>query len=181
QLGQHLTALGLGLKLVKDTTPDPSAERDRLQNLQHLTDKIGREVHHLALELRPTALDDLGLHAALANYAEGWSERSGVEIDFQTAGLDGVRLPSPVETALYRVVQEALTNVLKHATARRVSVVLQRSAAQVLALVEDDGQGFDLESPPAAGHRLGMLGMRERVALVGGSLTVESAPGRGTT
>ena len=94
QMGQHLTALGLGLKVVKDATPDPSPARDRLQGLQALTDLIGREVHHLALELRPTALDDLGLQAALANYAEGWSERSGVEVDFHGIGLDGDRLPA---------------------------------------------------------------------------------------
>ena len=131
-----------------------------------MTDMIGREVHHLALELRPTALDDLGLQAALANYTEGWAERSGVEIDFHGSGLDANRLPPPVETALYRVVQEALTNVLKHATAKRVSVVLQRSPDQVSAVVEDDGVGFDADSvpSPAGGRgRLGLLGMRERV------------------
>ena len=127
QMGQHLTALGLGLKVVKDATPDPSPTRDRLQGLQALTDLIGREIHNLALELRPTALDDLGLQAALSNYADGWAERSGIEVDFHGIGLDGDRLPSQIETALYRVVQEALTNVLKHAAARRVSVVLQRA------------------------------------------------------
>jgi PAS domain S-box-containing protein len=179
QMGQHLAALGIGLKFVKDGTPNPSPQRDRLQNLQAMTDQIGREVHHLALELRPTALDDLGLPAALANYVEVWAERSGVEADFQAAGPDESRLPAPVETALYRVVQEALTNVLRHSAARRVSVVLMRSATQASAVVEDDGAGFDADA--VAGNRLGILGMRERAALVGGSLTVESGPGRGTT
>ena len=179
QMGQHLTALGLGLKVVKEGTPDPSPARDRLQHLQAMTDRIGREVHHLALELRPTALDDLGLDAALANYAEGWSGRSGVEVDFLGSGPQAGRLPPAVETALYRVTQEALTNVLKHAGATRVSVVLQRSAGQVTAVVEDDGVGF--EADRVAGRRLGVLGMRERVALVGGTLAVESGPGRGTT
>lgn len=184
QMGQHLTALGLGLKVVKDASPDPSSARDRLQNLQALTDLIGRQIHTLALELRPTALDDLGLQAALANYAEGWTERSGVDVDFHGIGLEGVRLPAPVETALYRVTQEALTNVLKHAGASRVSVVLQRSPGQVAVVVEDDGRGFDPDSPAtamSAERRLGVLGMRERVALVGGTLTIESGPGRGTT
>src|SRR5206468_1427366 len=96
-------------------------------------------------------------------------------------GVDGDRLPPAVETALYRVTQEALTNVLRHAGAGRVSVVLQRPAGQVIVVVEDDGRGFDPESAPAAGPRLGLVGMRERLTLVGGSLTVESAPGRGTT
>jgi signal transduction histidine kinase len=183
-MGQHLAALGLGLKAVKDATPDPSPARDRLQQLQALTGLMGREAHNLALELRPTALDDLGLESALANYAEGWSERSGVGVDCHTVGSDGDRLPAPVETALYRVAQEALTNVLRHAQARRVSLVLQRSPGQVVMVVEDDGVGFDAEAvtaPAGDGGRLGLVGMRERLALVGGTLAVESAPGRGTT
>ena len=128
-------------------------------------------------------LDDLGLRAALANYAEVWAERSGVEVDFQSAGLNGGRLPAAVETALYRVVQEALTNVLKHASARRVSVVLQGAPGHVVAVVEDDGRGFDAESGASAGaaRRLGVLGMRERMARVGGELTIDSGLGRGTT
>jgi PAS domain S-box-containing protein len=183
EMGQHLTALGLGLKVVKDETPHPSPARDRLQALQALTDRIGREVHQLALELRPTALDDLGLRAALANYVEGWGERAGVEVDFQATGLDGERLPAPVETALYRVTQEALTNVSRHAGAGRVNVALLRAPGHVSAVVEDDGRGFDPEAAadPADGHRLGLLGMRERATLVGGTLAIESAPGRGTT
>jgi len=182
QTGQHLAALGLGLKVVGDATPDPSPARDRLRQLQALTDRIGREVHDLALELRPTALDDLGLEAALGNYAERWAERAGVGVDFHAVGLDD-RLPAAVESTLYRVVQEALTNVLRHARARRVSVVLQRGPGDVVAVVEDDGAGFDPEPAAAAGAagRLGILGMRERVALVRGTLTVESTPGRGAT
>jgi signal transduction histidine kinase len=179
-MGQHLTALSLGLKSLRDATPDPSPARARLQQMQELADRMGQEIHQLALELRPTALDDLGLHTALMNYAESWSEQSGVEADFQSIGLDGARLPPPLETALYRVVQEALTNVRKHAACRHVSVVLRRTAQEALAVVEDDGRGFDAEAAPAAG-RLGLLGMRERLALVGGTLTVESAPGKGTT
>jgi signal transduction histidine kinase len=182
QMGQHLTALGLGLKVVQDLTPDQSPAGERLQKLLALTDQIGREVHHLALELRPTALDDLGLKEALANYVETWAERSGVQMDFQATGLEPNRLPSPIETALYRVVQESLTNVLKHAAAKRVSVVLQRSPGHASAVIEDDGRGFDADSSPISSeHSLGVLGMRERLALVGGSLAIESELGRGTT
>jgi signal transduction histidine kinase len=104
-----------------------------------------------------------------------------VAVDFHTAGLDRDRLPPAVETALYRVVQEALTNVLRHARARHVSLVLQRTPDGVAAVVEDDGGGFDPAAAPPAAGRLGLLGMRERVELVGGTLTVESAPGDGTT
>lgn len=178
-LGQHLTAIGLGLKVAKDATPNPSEQRDRLQGLQSMTDMIGKEIHHLALELRPTALDDLGLQVAIVNYADRWSERCGIEVDVHVSGLDDDRVPPPVETALYRVVQEALTNVTKHSTAKRVSVVLQRSAGHISAVVEDDGKGFEQESIDR--NRLGIIGMRERVAQVGGTLVVESRVGVGTT
>jgi PAS domain S-box-containing protein len=181
QMGQHMAALGLGLKVVKDLSPDPSPSRERLDGLLRLADRIGRELHRLALDLRPTALDDLGLQSALANYAEEWAERTGVEIDYHSTGLAGGRLPAGVETALYRVVQEALMNVHKHAGARRVSVLLQGSAGEVVAVIEDDGRGFEPDPGPAAEQRLGVLGMRERVGLLGGQLTVDTTPGRGTT
>lgn len=184
QMGQHLAALGLGLKSLRDGSPTESPAGRRLRQLQDLTDNLGREVHNLALELRPTALDDLGLRTVLTNYAEEWSGRSGVEVDFHGNGAQRGRLPSEVETALFRVVQEALTNVLKHAQARHVSLILQCSASQVLLIVEDDGRGFDAEAglkATGAGDRLGLLGMRERLTLVGGSVTVESTLGNGTT
>jgi PAS domain S-box-containing protein len=184
QLGQQLTGLGLGLKVAKDATPSPSPAWDRLHELQTLTARIGQGAHQLALDLRPTALDDFGLEAALANYAEEWGARAGVEVDFHATGLGAGRLPAATETALYRVAQEALTNVLKHARAGRVSVVLQATPGQVVVAVEDDGCGFDPE--PAllewtGEHRLGILGMRERVALLGGDLTIDSGAGRGTS
>ncbi len=184
QMGQLLTALGLGLKVLEDATPDPSPGRPQLAGLRELTGRIGREFHQLALDLRPTALDDMGLEPALASYAEAWTERSGIAVDFQSTVPDAERLPEASETALYRVVQEALTNVLRHAEARRVSLMLQWSSSQAVVVVEDDGVGFDgdaVTTPARGGGRLGLLGMRERVALVGGTLTVESAPGRGTT
>jgi PAS domain S-box-containing protein len=184
QTGQHLTALSLGLKSLGDATPEASPARQRIEQLKALTALLGKEVHDLALELRPTALDDLGLHTALVNYAEEWSSRSGVPVDYHGDGLDAERLPPLIETALYRVVQESLTNVFRHAQARRVSLILRRSRDQVFAVIEDNGRGFDPEggvSGDGAGGRLGLLGMRERVELVGGALTVESAPGRGTT
>lgn len=182
QMGQHLAALSLGLKSLEGVTPEPSPGRERLRQLRELTDTLGKEVHQLALELRPTALDDLGLFTALTNYAEAWSARSGIAVDFHGNELERERLPPSVETTLYRIVQEGLTNVLKHARARNVSLVLRRTPGQVLAVLEDDGQGFEEEKDMPAGSRprLGLLGMRERAELVGGTLTVESAPGKGT-
>jgi signal transduction histidine kinase len=184
QMGQLVTGLGLGLKALEVAAPGPAAAGPQLARLQELTVLIGREVHQIAMELRPTALDDLGLESALANYTERWSERTGVPVDFQAIGPDMGRLPDAVETALYRVVQEALTNVLKHARASHVSVILQCSLVQAVVVIEDDGVGFDPELVAAPGTdagRLGLLGMRERVALIGGTLTIESTRGQGTT
>jgi signal transduction histidine kinase len=184
QMAQLLTALGLELKALETALPDALPARVQLPRLREITDQIGREIHQIALDLRPTSLDDLGLQAALANYTEHWAARAGIELDFQTVGPETVRLPEAVETVLYRVVQETLTNVVRHAGARRVSLVLQFSPNEVVVVVEDDGIGFDTEAvttPSRAGDRLGLLGMRERLALVSGALTVESAIGRGTT
>jgi PAS domain S-box-containing protein len=183
QMGQHLTALMLGLKSL-DVTPERMPLHEHLQQLQDLSDEIGREVHRIALELRPTALDDFGLHAALLNYVAEWSDRSEIEVDFHSSGLDKQRLPPQLETTLYRIVQEALTNVIKHAHAKRVSILLEHRRDHVLAIVEDDGEGFDTEAvmdAASAEPRLGLLGMRERVALVGGTLEIETSPGSGTT
>jgi signal transduction histidine kinase len=180
-VGQYLAALGLGLKAMEDATPDASPTAQHLRHLRDLTELIGTEVHNLALEIRPTALDDLGLTAAVGTYAEEWSARAGVKVDFHATGFDHGRLPPAIETAVYRVVQEALTNVLRHARAGRASLVLQRTSQDVVAVVEDDGAGFEPTTGSPSAGRLGLLGMRERVELVDGQLTIETAPGSGTT
>lgn len=182
-IGQHLTALMLGLKAI-DSRNDFLTTKNQLEKLQEITTIVGKEVHDLALELRPTALDDLGLARMLSNYLEEWATRAGLEVDFHPVGFDRQhRLPSPVETTLYRIVQEALNNVLKHAKAKGVSVIIERRNNYASAIIEDDGCGFDSESLKARGsdQRLGLLGMHERAALVGGELRIESSPGHGTT
>jgi signal transduction histidine kinase len=128
-LGQELTALILGLKSLERALPEDAPGRDRLLEVERIVNVIGREAHDLAVELRPTALDDLGLCPALSAYFARWSERTGVAAEFQPLGLDGDRLPPEVETTVYRVVQEALNNVAKHAEARRVSVMVSRHGA----------------------------------------------------
>jgi len=140
------------------------------------------EAHHLAWELRPPALDDLGLETAISNYVEKWSERNSIPLDFHS-GLGKLRLPPPVETAVFRIVQEALTNILKHAEATRVSVMLEYRYDELLVIVEDNGRGFKPDVPLTvkAPGGLGLVGIRERVALVGGKLKVESESGSGTT
>jgi two-component system CheB/CheR fusion protein len=184
QMGQDLTVLMLGLKMLRDATPDDSPIHKRLEPLQALSTRIGREVRSLALQLRPPALDDLGLDVTLANYVEEWSARVLIAVDFHTIGLAEQRLPPSIETALYRLTQEALTNVLKHAHATSVSLIIERRADTVHMIVEDNGAGFDVATARRTAHiehRLGLIGMDERVAHLGGTLTIESALGSGTT
>jgi len=180
QMGQHLAALKLGLEALAGEPPDTG----RVERLLSLVRQMGQDMRRIALELRPTMLDDLGLLTALLHELGEWSDRSGIEVDFHHAGLEQGRLPPPVETAVYRAVQEALTNVLKHAAADRVSLILERRPDHLLAIIEDNGSGFDYEAVIAAREterRLGLFGMRERVEAFGGSLQVETAPGDGTT
>jgi two-component system, chemotaxis family, CheB/CheR fusion protein len=183
QMSQQVTGLLLSLRAVRQAA-ESEALAERVAELERMTAGIARDLQHLALELRPPALDTLGLVAALENHLGEWSERYGIAHDFHAAGLEGVRLSPELETTLYRVVQEGLTNVLKHAGATRVSVVLERRAGRVSAILEDDGAGFDVEetlASTAKSQRLGLRGMSERVLLVGGEFEVESSPGSGTT
>jgi signal transduction histidine kinase len=184
QLGQELAALKLGLQVVrKQGSALPAAVQRCVGQLEDLSDSLMRNLHRLAVELRPAALDDFGLDLALRRYADEWSEQSGVRVDFHSKGVED-RLPRGVESMLYRVAQEALTNVFRHAQARHVSVLLERRAGQVSLIVEDDGSGFDAETvmkAPAEEGRLGLLSMQERVALAGGTFDLESTPGAGTT
>jgi len=177
ETGQALTSILLGLKALEERSKDP-ASRAATEELRELVVSTLRDVRRLAVELRPSALDDFGLVAALERLAESFAEQTGISVDFQTA-LAGERLPEEVETALYRIVQESLTNVVKHAQARRVSILLARKVGAVKAVVEDDGQGFDPAEQTDDGY--GLMGMRERLALLGGRLEVESGHDGGTT
>jgi signal transduction histidine kinase len=187
ETGQHLTALLLGLKTLEPFLKAPDAAR-QLKELQALTGQLGEEIHRIAVQLRPTSLDDLGLHKTLTNFVHEWSSRSKVAVELHIEGLDQSRLPSEIETILYRIVQESLTNVARHAGAQNVSLVLQRHPRHVTLIIEDDGKGFDVQSALGAASdrsdgraHLGLLGMKERVVLVGGELEIESIPSEGTT
>jgi signal transduction histidine kinase len=182
QMGQHLTALILGLKSIQGILQSET-QLSLLRDLQNLTDDIGRQVHRIAFELRPTALDDLGLSSMLLNYMDEWSARFGIGVDFHSGGLDEERLPTEIETTIYRIVQEALTNVVKHAAATQLSLILVRGEDHLLAIIEDNGKGFEVDkiSGGISGpHHLGLLGMKERVALAGGTFELESSVGQGT-
>lgn len=183
QAGQSLIAAILELNEI-----DPmigAAARDRLQIVRRKMEDMGKTLHRIAWELRPPAIDELGLCRALSSYLTDWGERCGVDIDFhcQDPGIDDV--PGDVATAVYRVVQEGLTNIVKHAQrATNVSVVVRRSDVSLQIIIEDNGCGFDSGSPAVrrdGHHGLGLAGMRERLSLVDGTLEIESTPGAGTT
>ena len=182
-IGQSLTSL---LLVLRATAESPTLEkaRARLGELRGITASLLNEVRRLALGLRPSVLDDLGLGAVLERYAADYTKAHGIAVDVYAPELALARLPAEVETALYRIAQETLTNVLKHAAAKTVSLVVRRESSGVHLTVEDDGRGFDndaLLQAPGTGKGLGLLDIRERAALLNGSVTLESRPGSGTT
>lgn len=181
QFGEQLTALELGIGMLKATCGDRPELRAQVETLEAVAQQLDRDIEHLVWELRPTALDDLGLRAALTNYVQNWSKRAGIHAQFHTSGLLDDRLSSEAETTLYRIAQEALTNVAKHSRAANVEVILERRPDHVLLIVEDDGVGFDYSEASAGGRGFGLQGMQERAALGGASLEIESAAGKGTT
>ncbi len=183
EAGQSLTSLLVGLSALESSSC-PEGVKEQVRALRDVAAQTLEAMHNLSGELRPRALDDLGLVTALERYLRCYGRRYGLSVDFQTVGLRDGRLDPDVETALYRIIQEALTNVARHAQASSVSVLLERRGGSLLAIVEDDGQGFDLERlryPNGEREHLGLYGMEERASMVGGTLTVESAPGGGTT
>jgi len=176
ETGQALTSILLGLKAIGAAKTEEEAEQAEAE-VRALVVQALQDVRALAVELRPAALDDFGLGSAAERLAQTFQERSGIETSVQ-ATLDD-RLPAEVETVLYRVVQEALSNVVKHAEAERVSIVVGQRDGTVVATIDDDGRGF--AEADVREDALGLVGMRERLALVGGTLEIESTPGAGTT
>ena len=172
ETGQALTSILLGLKQLEGKeAPEAVAE------LRELVVATLQDVRRLAVELRPKVLDDFGLVPALERLTQGFAEQTGIAVDLE-AGTLTERLPLEVETAIYRIVQEALTNVVKHARAQRVSVLVTRADGRIRAVIEDDGTGFD---PAERGDGIGLVGMRERIELLDGTLAVESSATSGTT
>jgi signal transduction histidine kinase len=176
ETGQALTSILLGLSSLEEAK-DPEALSAATQEVRELAVATLQDVRRLAVELRPAALDDFGLAAALERLTENFKEQTGLAVELES-GLGEERLPTDIETVLYRLVQEALTNVVKHAHAERVSIVLQRNKRAVTAVIEDDGRGL---SDGRGEEGLGLEGMRERVALVNGRFRIESSPNAGTT
>jgi signal transduction histidine kinase len=177
QTGQSVSAAILELKTIEPLVDEKSRGRVRL--LRRHLDELAQMLHRVAWELRPASIDELGLINALENYLAEWSKKHGVKVDFHCADSDLDRRSNEIRTTIYRVIQEGLTNVAKHARdATNVSVVIGTAEHTLHLTIEDDGRGFD---PTALSSRLGLAGMRERLLLVGGQLNIESSPSTGTT
>jgi PAS domain S-box-containing protein len=181
EAGQSLTSLLFKLGQLEQQTTDPR-QADQLAELKQMTNSVLESLHRLAMDLRPASLDHLGLVPALLQYVKAIGDRFGIIAQFKAVGIESERLAADVETALYRIVQEALTNIVRHAHAARADVLMERRGDRVIVVIEDDGLGFDADAARFAqqGH-LGLVGMQERAEMLGGSLVIESAVGTGTT
>lgn len=178
--GQLLAALTVALGLLERDVENPVAIRARTAELKRTANMIQENLHRLAINLRPASLDHLGLVTALGQFIQEFSRQNNIKVEFEAVGMNDKRLPIEIETALFRIVQESLTNVLLHAKAVRVDVLLSRTTKGLSVIVEDDGVGFILTSAMAE-DQIGLFGMRERVEMLGGTFTIESSPGKGTT
>lgn len=176
---QSLTSLLVGLRSLEETT-DLAALKPRLDDIRKVVSGTLDEVHSLSWQLRPSVLDDLGLVVALQRYIADYERRYGIEVDFVAHGMDG-RLPLELETSIYRMVQESLTNVARHAHARKASILLEKRQQNIRVIIEDNGIGFDPGSVEYSQGSLGLQGIRERAQLFGGKLTIESQAGQGAS
>jgi signal transduction histidine kinase len=180
EAGQALVSLRFGLRRLEREIDEGGSVAGQLAELVRETDAVIDALHRLAVDLRPATLDALGLEAALRQYSRSAGAKSGLAVRFKARGFTSERLPTVVETALYRMVQEAMANVVRHAHATRVDVLVERRDDRVIVMVEDDGVGFEPDRAEHGGH-VGLLGLRERAEALGGTLSVESTPGAGTT
>jgi two-component system sensor histidine kinase UhpB len=174
-IGQQVTALLLALERHQNV-----ASSDHLAAAIELTATISRGIDEIAWGLRPAALDQLGLAAALPRFVDRWSLQSGIATRARVEGYRSGVLPAAVELAFYRIMQEALANVAADSHATRADVVLAASAGSIALIIEDDGVGFDAQAVPEPIH-FSLTSMRERAAMVGATLIVESAPDDGTS
>jgi PAS domain S-box-containing protein len=183
-IGQQMTGLQLQLQLLLENHGGDASLAAEIAELKETANQVDSEVDFLAWELRPSVLDDLGLAAASEKYVREWSHHLNTPAEFAKVGSEGRHLLPEAEINLYRIIQEALNNVAKHAQASNVSVLLELRDNTVSLIIEDDGLGFELcdeSAPMDDNRRLGLLGMRERAELIGGTFAIESSPGKGAT
>jgi two-component system, NarL family, sensor histidine kinase UhpB len=183
ETSQVLTSLLISLAVLEESITSPEA-RNRIAETRRLAHQTLRAIRNLSLDLRPSALDDLGLLPALRWYIKEYQQKFSLPVDFQASGLKE-RLPTEIETVVYRIVQEALTNIARHAQARTVQVRVEGDAETIQVTIRDDGKGFETERhqrfEPGQEHGWGLVGMRERASLLGGTLQITSKPSKGTT
>lgn len=179
ETSQALAALMVNVGLLERDAGLPELVREYASNLKRISSEILENLHALAIKLRPASLDHLGLVTALGQHIQEFNRQYHLDVQFETVGIQPSRLPLEIETALFRIAQESLTNVALHARATRVDVLLNRRNSCLVLTIEDNGIGFT-PTQPVDENRLGLLGMRERVAMLGGKLIVESTPGKGT-
>lgn len=179
EAGQALSSLKIKLRLLEQDPNCPPSAQKKLAEMKDTTDIVLEELHRMAMNLRPATLDQLGLVAALEQHVNHLNAEK-IAIQFKAVGFEGIRLAQDVETSLYRIVQEALTNVIRHAQAHTVGILLERIGDSIKLFVEDDGIGLSLNAIQRK-EQLGLVGMRERAEMMGGNLTIESAAGTGTT
>jgi signal transduction histidine kinase len=182
EIGQTLTALRIEISHAHSSlSPDDEAARERLERARELAERTVRTVRDISLLLRPSLLDDLGLEPALQSLAEDFARRTNIPCDFHEEGLQE-SLPELVKTCVYRVAQEALNNIQKHAGAKTVRIDVRQTSSQLTVQVTDDGRGAGMNGPEdVRAGKLGILGMRERASMLGGSVSFQSTPGAGST
>jgi signal transduction histidine kinase len=178
--GQLLAALTVQLGLLERSLEQPGSLRARIEELKNTANMIQDNLHGLAVNLRPASLDHLGLVTTLRQFIGEFTRQYSIPVDFEAVGMEGKRLPIEMETALFRIVQESLTNVVLHAQAKKVDILLNLHNEHLVMIVEDDGIGF-LPGSPNLDDQLGLFGMRERIEMLGGTFIIESSPGKGTT
>jgi two-component system, NarL family, sensor histidine kinase UhpB len=181
ETSQVLTSLLISLTLLEESVETQEA-RERIADTRALAHSTLRAIRNLSIDLRPSALDDLGLLPALRWYVKEYQKKCSIEVEFHATGFKE-RLPAEMETALYRIVQECLTNTAKHANAHRVTITLKEETDGVYARITDDGQGFDYEAllkTPGQERGLGLAGMNERAVLLDGILNIHATPEQGT-
>jgi two-component system, NarL family, sensor histidine kinase UhpB len=182
ETSQVLTSLLISLAVLEESLTTPET-RERIADTRQLAHQTLRAIRSLSIDLRPSALDDLGLLPALRWYVKEYQKKCSIEVNFVSSGFKQ-RLPAEMETALYRIIQEALTNTARHSQAKQVSIVLREDGKEVEGIISDDGIGFDIEAirkSPDTDRGLGLAGMTERAVLLNGSLNIQSHPGHGTT
>ena len=178
--GQQLAALHMSIEVLRAKAGGDPTVHENIERMREVFDRLNSSVDFLAWELRPPSLDLLGLDAALESYVKEWSQQFGIEAGYEGIAVSGLRLAAEAETNLYRIFQEVLQNIHKHAGADRVNVVFERRDGQAVLIVEDNGKGYDSEDQND-GRGMGLINMRERAALIGGNIEIESQSGEGTT